>query len=217
MKAAKPPKVLTASTLKGDKVTNAKDEDLGNVEEIMLDLERGQVAYLVLSFGRANWMPNNKLFAVPWGAFTISFHDRKFILDVSKETLKMAPGFDRDKWPEVADFCWLAKEQSVPMNVTGTGIDTANQAIEKAPSIDKDKSPDQIDFDLVTKFYIQFTGAPYWDSSLSMEEQKKKLAYAMWEKEGRPAGKDVEHYFRAEAVLSQPRLVESQTSGITKA
>jgi sporulation protein YlmC with PRC-barrel domain len=201
MKAAKPPKVLTASTLKGDKVTNAKDEDLGNVEEIMLDLERGQVAYLVLSFGRANWMPNNKLFAVPWGAFTISFHDRKFILDVSKETLKMAPGFDRDKWPEVADFSWLAKEQPVPMNVTGTGIDMSKQAIEKAPGIDKTKSPDQIDFDLVTKFYIQITGAPYWDSSLSMEEQKKKLAYAIWEMEGRPTGRDVEHYFRAERIL----------------
>ena len=28
METAKPPKVLTASTLKGDKVTNAKGEDL---------------------------------------------------------------------------------------------------------------------------------------------------------------------------------------------
>jgi sporulation protein YlmC with PRC-barrel domain len=52
METAKQPKVLTASTLKGDKVTNANGEDLGKVEEIMLDLERGQVAYVVLSFGR---------------------------------------------------------------------------------------------------------------------------------------------------------------------
>jgi sporulation protein YlmC with PRC-barrel domain len=123
MVTAKPPKVLTASTLKGDKVTNAKGEDLGKVEEIMLDLERGQVAYVVLSFGRVNWMPNNKLFAVPWGALSLSFHDRKFILNVSKETLKLAPGFDRDKWPEVADFSWLAKEVPVPMNVTTAGND----------------------------------------------------------------------------------------------
>jgi sporulation protein YlmC with PRC-barrel domain len=76
METAKQPKVLTASTLKGDKVTNAKGEDLGKVEEIMLDLERGQVAYVVLSFGRVNWIPNNKLFAVPWGSFSISFHDK---------------------------------------------------------------------------------------------------------------------------------------------
>jgi sporulation protein YlmC with PRC-barrel domain len=118
MEVSKPPKVLTASILKGDKVTNTKGEDLGTVEEIMLDLEHGRVAYVVLSFGRVNWMPNDKLFAVPWEALSISFHDKKFILNVSKETLKSAPGFNRNKWPEVADFSWLAKDVPVPLNVT---------------------------------------------------------------------------------------------------
>ena len=117
MEVSKPPKVLTASILKGDKVTNTKGEDLGTVEEIMLDLEHGRVAYVVLSFGRVNWMPNDKLFAVPWEALSISFHDKKFILNVSKETLKSAPGFNRNKWPEVADFSWLAKDVPVPLNV----------------------------------------------------------------------------------------------------
>ena len=121
MEVSKPPKVLTASILKGDKVTNTKGEDLGTVEEIMLDLEHGRIAYVVLSFGRVNWMPNDKLFAVPWEALSISFHDKKFILNVSKETLKSAPGFNRNKWPEVADFSWLAKDVPVPLNVTTTG------------------------------------------------------------------------------------------------
>ena len=121
MEVSKPPKVLTASILKGDKVTNTKGEDLGTVEEIMLDLEHGRIAYVVLSFGRVNWMPNDKLFAVPWEALSISFHDKKFILNVSKETLKSAPGFNRNKWPEVADFSWLAKDVPVPPNVTTTG------------------------------------------------------------------------------------------------
>jgi sporulation protein YlmC with PRC-barrel domain len=123
METAKPPKVLSASILLGDKVTNSKGQDLGKVEEIMLELGTGRVAYVVLSFGRASWMPNNKLFAVPWEVLTISFHDKKFILNVSEETLKSAPGFDRDKWPDVADFGWLAKEFPVPMNVTSTGTD----------------------------------------------------------------------------------------------
>jgi sporulation protein YlmC with PRC-barrel domain len=128
MEPTKNPKVLSASTLKGDKVTNAKGEDLGTVEEIMLDLERGRIAYVVLSFGRVNWMPNDKLFAVPWEALAISFHDKKFILNVSKETLKSAPGFDRNKWPEVADFGWLAKEIPVPMNVNQSVNDKPKEA-----------------------------------------------------------------------------------------
>jgi sporulation protein YlmC with PRC-barrel domain len=123
METTKPPKVLSVTTLLGDKVTNSKGQDLGKVEAIMLDLAGGQVAYVVLSFGRVNWMPNNKLFAVPWGVLSISFHDKKFILNVSEQTLKSAPGFDRDKWPEVPDFAWLSKEFPVPMNVTSGGKD----------------------------------------------------------------------------------------------
>ena len=109
MESIKPPKVLSASTLQGNKVTNMKGEDLGKVEAIMLDLERGRVAYVVLSFGRVNWMPNSKLFAVPWEVLSISFHDKKFILNVSEETLKSAPGFDMNNWPDSGDFDWLAK------------------------------------------------------------------------------------------------------------
>jgi hypothetical protein len=42
---------------------------------------------------------------------------------VSEDTLKSAPGFDRERWPEEPDFGWLAKEFPVPMNVTGIGND----------------------------------------------------------------------------------------------
>ena len=98
----KPPRVLAADTLKGDKVTNSKGEDLGKVEAIMLDLARGRIAYVVLN-------RSHKLLAVPWEVLTVSFHDKKLILNVSEETLKSAPGFDKDNWPDSGDFDWLAK------------------------------------------------------------------------------------------------------------
>ncbi|MGZ6222634.1 MAG: hypothetical protein ACXWMW_07790 [Syntrophales bacterium] len=41
----------------------------------------------------------------------------------AKETLKSAPGFDRDKWPDSPDFSWLAKEVPVPVDMTGIGAD----------------------------------------------------------------------------------------------
>ena len=35
------------------------------------------------------------------------------------------------------------------------------------------------------------------------EEQIRNLAHAIWEQEGRPEGKHVEHYFRAKQILEE--------------
>ena len=45
----------------------------------------------------------NKLFAVPWGAMTLDTANHAFVLDVPKERLKEAPGFDKDHWPDLTD------------------------------------------------------------------------------------------------------------------
>ena len=38
---------------------------------------------------------------------------------------------------------------------------------------------------------------------MPMEEQIRELALAIWEKEGHPEEKDVEHYFRAKQILEE--------------
>jgi len=78
---------LSASTLIGNEVRNREGEDLGRIEDFMMDLETGRVAYAVLSFGGFLGV-GNKLFAVPWDAFTIDSLHHAFILDVTKERLK---------------------------------------------------------------------------------------------------------------------------------
>jgi sporulation protein YlmC with PRC-barrel domain len=98
-------RVLAASTLAGDKVRNSAGEDLGKVDEIMIDLHSGRVAYAVLSFGGMLGM-GNKLFAVPWNALRIDQDEKCFVLDVDKRTLETAPGFDKDNWPDMADTTW---------------------------------------------------------------------------------------------------------------
>jgi sporulation protein YlmC with PRC-barrel domain len=95
-------RVLAASTLTGDKVRNSAGEDLGKVDEIMIDIPSGRVAYAVLSFGGVLGM-GNKLFAAPRRAFKVDEDDKCFILDVNKKTLESAPGFDKDAWPDMAD------------------------------------------------------------------------------------------------------------------
>jgi hypothetical protein len=93
---------LTASTLTGDRVRNGAGEDLGKIENIMIDLPSGRVAYAVLSFGGFLGL-GDKLFAVPWNAMRIDEGEHEFVLDVDRKTLENAPGFDKNNWPDMAD------------------------------------------------------------------------------------------------------------------
>ena len=43
--------LLPASTIEGTAVQNAAGEDLGEINELMIDMEQGRIAYAVLSFG----------------------------------------------------------------------------------------------------------------------------------------------------------------------
>jgi sporulation protein YlmC with PRC-barrel domain len=95
------PRLMGADTLLGEDVYNRQDEDLGDIKEIMLDMQSGRVAYAVLSFGGILGM-GNKLFAVPWQALQLDTVNKRFILDISKERLENAPGFDKDNWPDMA-------------------------------------------------------------------------------------------------------------------
>jgi len=92
------PDFLSASTIKGDKVVNAAGEDLGKIEELMIDLRDGRLAFAVLSFGGFLGL-GDKLFAIPWQALRLKLHDHAFVLDVPKDVLEKAEGFDKDNWP----------------------------------------------------------------------------------------------------------------------
>jgi sporulation protein YlmC with PRC-barrel domain len=94
--------IMSADTLKGDKVRNLAGEDLGKIEDFMLDMDTGRVRYAVLSFGGVLGM-GNKFFAVPPEALTIDTENECLVLDFEKERLKDAPGFDKDHWPNFAD------------------------------------------------------------------------------------------------------------------
>jgi sporulation protein YlmC with PRC-barrel domain len=100
------PDFLSASTLKGDKIVNAAGDDLGKIEELMIDLRDGRLAYAVMSFGGFLGM-GDKLFAIPWQAFRLKLHDHALVLDVPKETLEKAEGFDKDNWP-ITSREWLS-------------------------------------------------------------------------------------------------------------
>lgn len=86
-------------------VYNCQDEDIGDIKEIMLDISTGKVAYAVLSFGSFLGL-GEKLFAVPWNALRLDTENKRFVLDIDKERLQDAPGFDKSNWPDMADSRW---------------------------------------------------------------------------------------------------------------
>lgn len=97
--------ILPTKTLIGDKVRNPDGEDLGSIEELMIDFRRGRIAYAVLSFGGFAGLAD-KLFAIPWSALRIDGSEGHLVLDVPRDRLKDAPGFDKSQWPNMADLRW---------------------------------------------------------------------------------------------------------------
>ena len=99
------PQLMGADTLLGNDVYNKDGQDLGDIKEFMIHMASGKIAYAVLSFGGVLGL-GDKLFAVPWAALKLDTVNKRFMLDVLKETLKDAPGFDKDHWPSMSDKTW---------------------------------------------------------------------------------------------------------------
>lgn len=125
------PRLMGANTLQGEDVYSHKDEDLGDIKEIMLDMQTGRVAYAVLSFGGFLGIAD-KLFAVPWSALKLDTENKRFILNVDKERLESAPGFDKDHWPDMADPNW----QNMISSYYGTTTYTDTRATETLSASD---------------------------------------------------------------------------------
>jgi sporulation protein YlmC with PRC-barrel domain len=96
---------VKASSIIGTDVVNLKADSLGDVKEVVIDPRTGRVAYAVVSFGGFLGM-GEKLFAIPFCSFKYDITKNEYVLDVSKERLKAAPGFDSDHWPSMSDEKW---------------------------------------------------------------------------------------------------------------
>jgi sporulation protein YlmC with PRC-barrel domain len=96
---------VKASNVIGTDVINAKGESLGEIKEVVIDPETGRVAYAVVSFGGFLSM-GEKLFAIPFSSFRYDAENTKYMLNITKERLEKAPGFDPDSWPLMTDEKW---------------------------------------------------------------------------------------------------------------
>jgi len=102
------PELMGADTLIGDHVHNLKNEHLGEIKEIMLDMRTGKIAYAVMASGGVLTI-GEKLFAIPWEALTLDTVNKRLTLNIDKERIEAAPGFDKDHWPDMANQTWASQ------------------------------------------------------------------------------------------------------------
>jgi len=101
---------IKASTIIGTRVVDTKGDKLGEIKEIVIDPRSGRVAYAVISFGGFLGL-GTKLFAIPFSALVYKVTESdlvasEYVLDVTRERLQAAPGFDADHWPLMDDEKW---------------------------------------------------------------------------------------------------------------
>jgi hypothetical protein len=91
--------LLAASEIKGAKVTNFQNQDIGDIDELRIEPATGQVRFAVLSVGSFLGLGSTKV-AVPWWAFQIVSERGKIkymMLDATRERLEKAPRRRRQK------------------------------------------------------------------------------------------------------------------------
>jgi hypothetical protein len=84
--------LLAASEIKGAKVTNFQNQDIGDIDELLIEPAIGQVRFAVLSVGGFLGLGSTKV-AVPWLAFQLEIDGSKtkYLLDATRERLEKAP------------------------------------------------------------------------------------------------------------------------------
>src|SRR5919109_132951 len=127
------PPAPKASTFIGSSVVNPQGESLGKIDDLMIDPATGHITYAALSHGSILGF-GGKLFAVAWEALELQPDGKTFVLNVPKETLENAPGFDKSNWPQQPDPMLSASARGAgakPSMETraGTGVSATVQEV----------------------------------------------------------------------------------------
>lgn len=95
------------SKIMGTDVYDMQGKKIGSVRDVVIDPQTGNINYAVVSFGGVMGV-GGKYFAVPWKSLQATNDAKNYALNVDREALKTAPGFDKDHWPDMANQQWAS-------------------------------------------------------------------------------------------------------------
>jgi sporulation protein YlmC with PRC-barrel domain len=84
--------LLAISEIKGARVINFQNEDVGEIDELLIEPDTGQIRFAVVSVGGFLGIGSTRV-AVPWQALQITRENGRvrYMLDATKERLEKAP------------------------------------------------------------------------------------------------------------------------------
>ncbi|NEN24994.1 PRC-barrel domain containing protein [Cryomorpha ignava] len=91
--------LLSGSSINGTIVQNRNGDSIGNIKDVMIDTRFGEISYAVLEVDSGFLNLGSKYFAVPLQAFEFDFEHKRVLMDITRERLENAPGFDKEDWP----------------------------------------------------------------------------------------------------------------------
>jgi len=108
------PRSFRASELIGKSVNSASDKDIGEIKELVVDMDTAKIRYAVLAFD-PSWMTKEKLYAFPLTAFKMSDGKSDLVLNVNKSTIQPMKNFDANRWLHLNDLDQDAQVNKVPV------------------------------------------------------------------------------------------------------
>jgi sporulation protein YlmC with PRC-barrel domain len=100
---------LPRERIVGRLVTNEKAENLGHIEDVVLDPQTGRIAYAIIEFGGI-WGLGGKLYVVPSDRLRVSSPDAAIetfaVSGIELDTLDSMPYLDRTQLPDVRSADW---------------------------------------------------------------------------------------------------------------
>ncbi len=94
-------RIIGMGDLLESEVENAQGDILGEVVDFMLDIEKGCITYVILSFTDLI-AGTDRLYPIPWEVFNVDLDRQALLLDKTQETLREAPSFEAEDWPNLA-------------------------------------------------------------------------------------------------------------------
>jgi sporulation protein YlmC with PRC-barrel domain len=103
--------LIKGKNIVGAKVVNKANENLGKIDDLLVDARSGYAVYGVVSEGGVLGI-GDKLIAIPWNALEVlptSDGDATVVLESTKDQLKNAPNFDKNQWPLIGERKWMGR------------------------------------------------------------------------------------------------------------